>query len=311
MEVTLVVEDESYGSKRKNFYIELKIGTNRLYVVKNIRELMECIYRSGGTINFGKELQYTNTRYMFKDKDKKIIDIIKEVYDLNREVMNRIYTNHSVFLSGKKAFLSEAQLKNILAIKNSKSINLEYKGQLHKDVIVSLSGIPTSFYMFMKGDNLNIDMNGEIPQVICEDTGLYYLNSTLYLLSEKEKSDFAPLHKVFTKSENNTISFGRNNINDVANFLLPKLKSISPIVIKDESVKELIKEEPLITGFYLDKDRDRVTCDMKFNYGDESFYYNLENEKRNIKEINHDGLDESEAEVAETNIDNILIRDLH
>jgi SNF2 family DNA or RNA helicase len=310
MEVTLVVEDESYGSKRKNFYIELKIGTNRLYVVKNVRELMECIYRSGGTINFGKELQYTNTRYMFKDKDKKIIDIIKEIYDLNKEVMNRIYTNHSVFFSGKKAFLSEAQLKNILDIKNGKSINLEYKGQLHKDVIVSLSSIPTSFYMFMKGDNLNIDMNGEIPQVICEDTGLYYLNNTLYLLSEQEKSDFAPLHKAFTKSESNTISFGRNNINDVANFLIPKLKNISPIVIKDESVKELIKEKPLTTGFYLDKDRDRVTCDMKFNYGDESFYYNLENEKRDIKEINNDELDESEAEVAEANIDNILIRDL-
>jgi SNF2 family DNA or RNA helicase len=310
VEVTLVVEDESYGSKRKSFYIELKIGTGRLYVVKNIRELMECMYRSGGTISFGKELQYTNTRYMFKDKDKKIMDIIKEVYDLNLEVMNRIYTNRSVFFSGKRAFLSEGQLKSILDIMNGKCINLEYKGQLHKYITVSLSSIPTSFYMSMKGDNLNIDMNGEMAQVICEDTGLYYLNNTLYLLSEKEKNDFIPIHRAFTRSEDNTISFGSDSINDVANFLLPKLKSISPIVIKDESVKEIIKEEPLIMEFYLDKNKDRITCDVKFNYGEESFYYTLENEKKNKKEENQDDIEEREVGVSKTISKDVFIRDL-
>lgn len=310
MEVTLIVEEESYGSKRKSFYIELKIGTNRLYVVKNIRELMECMYRSGGTINFGKELQYTNTRYMFKDKDKKIINIIKEVYDLNLEVMNRVYTNRSIFFSGKRVFLSEGQLKNILDIKSGNSINLEYKGELHKGVTVSLGGIPTSFYMFIKGDKLNIDMNGEIPQAVCEDTGLYYLNNTLYLLSEKEKNDFSPLHKAFTKAKDKTISFKKDSINDVANFLLPKLKSISPIVIKDEKVKELIKEEPLITEFYLDKDGDKVTCDIKFNYGEESFYYGSENERRNLREVNQDGVENIKSGATKDKVDNILIRDL-
>ncbi|GAA0774087.1 SNF2 helicase associated domain-containing protein [Clostridium subterminale] len=310
MDVTLVVEDEHYGSKKKSFYLELKVGTSRLYVVKNIRELMECMYKSGGTINFGKELQYNNTKYMFKDKDQEIMNIIKEVYDLNLEVMNRVYTNRSVFFSGKRVFLSEGQLKNILTIKNRKVINLEYKGEYHKDTTVSLGCIPTSFYMFMKGDNLNIDMNGEVPQVICEDTGLYYLNNTLYLLSEKEKGDFIPLHRAFTKSENNTISFERSSINDVANFILPKLKSISPIVIKDESVKELIKEEPLITEFYLDKDKDTVTCDVKFNYGEESFYYNLKNEKKNIEEENQKSLNEIEAGISKDTSEDILIRDL-
>jgi len=108
------------------------------------------------------------------------------------------------------------------------------------------------------------------------------------------------------KSKNNTISFKKSSINDVANFLLPKLKSISPIVIKDESVKELIKEEPLVTEFYLDKDKDRVTCDVKFNYGEESFYYNLENESKNIKEENQQFSNEKEVGVSE----DIVIRDL-
>ena len=310
MDITLVVEDEHYGSKKKSFYLELKIGTSRLYVVKNIRELMECMYTSGGTINFGKELQYNNTKYMFKDKDQEIMNIIKEIYDLNLEVMNRVYTNRSIFFSGKRVFLSEGQLKNILAIKNGKTINLDYKGEHYKDITVSLGNMPTSFYMFMKGDNLNIDMNGEMSQAICENTGLYYLNNTLYLLSEKEKSDFIPLHRAFTKSKNNTISFKKSSINDVANFLLPKLKSISPIVIKDESVKKLIKEEPLVTEFYLDKDKDRVTCDVKFNYGEESFYYNLQNESKNIKDENQQLLNEKEVGVSEDISEDIVIRDL-
>ncbi|MEG1257011.1 DEAD/DEAH box helicase [Clostridium sp.] len=321
MDVTLIVGVEHYGQKSKNFYVELKVGTNRLYVVKNIREFIECIYKSGGTIHFGKELQYTNTRYRFKDEDKEILDIIKEIYDLNIEVMNRVYTNKAVFFSGKRVFLTEGQLRKLLTIKNGKTINIDYTGEVLKDVTVSRGNMPMSFYMFMNGENLSIDMNGDTPEGVCEDVGLYYLNDILYLLSEKQRDDFTPLYKAFSQGEENTISFRKQSISDVANFLIPKLNNITPLVMKDERVKEIIKEEPLVAMFYLDKDNDVTTCDVKFNYGEENFYYfnskdevssdNVENKSTyNTSEENSEGYINKKEATISPKIEDIIIRNL-
>ncbi len=283
MEVTLAIEDEYFSHKEKKLYMELKVGTSRLYVVKNIREFVECIYKSGGSIYFGKELEYTNLGYKFKEKDKEIMDIIKEIYDLNQEVMNRVYTNRSIFFNGKRVFFTEGQLKKLLSIKNGSTVNLEFGGEVKKNVSVSAGNMPISFYMFMNGENLNIDMNGDVPKCICEGMGLYYLNNTLYFLSEEQRTDFVPLYKAFSKKEDNTISFSKGSINDVANFLIPKLNNISTLVMKDEKVKEIIKEEPLKVAFYLDKENNGAICDVNFNYGEESFnYLGIGDEKANV-----------------------------
>ncbi len=271
LEVTLISGEESYGHRNNSFHMEMKIGTSRLYVVKNIRELMECMYKSGGTLNFGKGLQYVSSHYRFRKDDQEILDMVKEIYDLNLEVMNRVYTNRAVFFSGKRVFLTEGQMRKLLNIKNGKTINIDYEDEMLKDVEVVCGNMPMSFYMFMNGDNLSIDMNGDTPKAISDEAGLFLLNNKLYLLSEKEKEDFMPLYKAFKQTHDSTISFRKRDISDVANFLLPKLNNLSPLVMKDERVKEIIKDEPLKAEFYLDKDKDGASCEIKFNYGDRSF----------------------------------------
>lgn len=273
LEVTIIVDEEGYGSHGSSYYMELKVGTSRLYVVKNIKEFIECMYKSGGTLNFGKELQYVNSRYKFKREDKKILDIVKEIYDLNLEVMNRVYTNRTVFFSGKRVFLTEGQLRKILHIKNGSTINIDYSEDLVKEAQVVCGKMPMSFYMFMNGDNLSIDMNGDNPKAISKEEGIFLLNHKLYVLEDKEKEDFMPLYDTFKKAQDNTISFKKKDISDVANYLLPKLNKLSPLVMKDEKVKEIIKEEPLQVEFYLDKEREGVSCEIKFIYGEETFNY--------------------------------------
>ncbi|MEG2411458.1 MAG: DEAD/DEAH box helicase [Clostridium sp.] len=316
MDLALIVGVEHYGQKTKSFHLEIKVGTSRLYVVKNIREFIECIYKGGGTISFGKELQYTNNRYKFREEDKEILEIVKEVYDLNLEVMNRTYTSRSVFFSGKRVFLTEGQLKKLFNIKNGKTINLDYTGEVVKNVTISKGNMPMSFYMFMNGENLSIDMNGDTPKGVCEEVGLYYLNNVLYLLSEKQREDFNPLYKAFSKGQESTISFRKQSISDVANFLLPKLKNLTPIVMKDEKIKEIIKEETLETAFYLDKDNNRTICDVKFNYGDESFYYFKSKESAESKStentkslLDGNSTDKKEIQIGDKD-NNIIIRDL-
>ncbi|MEG2936409.1 MAG: hypothetical protein RR844_07950, partial [Clostridium sp.] len=125
LEVTLIIDEAGHSHKTNTYHMELKVGTSRYYVVKNIREFIECMFKNGGTLNFGKELQYVSSKYTFRKDDLEILNLVKEIYDLNLEVMSKIYTNKAVFFSGKRVFLTEGQLRKILTIKNGKTINID------------------------------------------------------------------------------------------------------------------------------------------------------------------------------------------
>lgn len=308
LEVTLIIDEVGHSNKTNTYHLEFKVGTSRYYVVKNIKEFIECMYKSGGTLNFGKELQYVSSNYTFRKDDLEILNLVKEIYDLNLEVMNKVYTNKAVFFSGKRVFLTEGQLRKILTIKNGKTINVDYVDETLKDVEVVCGNMPMSFYMFMNGDNLSIDMNGDTPKAIAEEAGLFYLNNKIYMLSDKEKEDFLPLYKAFKKTHDSTISFKKKDISDVANYLLPKLNKLSPLVMKDEKVKEIIKDEPLRAEFYLDKNREGISCEVKFTYGDKVFEHSPGEETGKFKDESYNkyrnnlGDDETAVDVVIRNI---------
>lgn len=286
LEITLVVEEEKYGDKKKNYYLEFKIGNTKTYVVKNIKELIENIYITGGTITYGKELEFNYASCTFRSKEKELLDMIKDIYDLSQEVANKLYTNRAMFFTGKRVLLTLGHLKRIFNIMAGEKITLSYQGRIYKEVEISKGKLPISFYMFLKGEKLNVDLNGEIPQAISEEGGLFFINNSLYILSEKEKNDFLPLYKFFSKKQNKSISFKEEEISDVANYLLPKLEEISPVVIKAEEVREIIKEQPLTAKFYLDYDKkeEKVLCEVKFLYGSEEEQSEEKKVIRNLKE---------------------------
>lgn len=287
LEKNLVVEEYGFSHKTYKFYLELKVGSSRLYVVKNMRELLECIYKTGGTIYFGKELEYNNARYDFNNKDKELLNLLFDLYELNLQVNLSLYTNKSVFFTGKRVLLTEGNFKKFFSIMNNEKINFTYKGDIYENVVLKNSNLPLSFYVFLNEEKLNIDMNCEIPTPIVDDVGLYYLKNQLYLLSEKEQEDFAPLHKIFSNKSGRTISFKKEAIGDVANYLIPKLERLSSLVIKDDNIDRLIKKDPLVAKIYLDYDSNKecILCKVIYTYGDIEINENTkENIVRNFEE---------------------------
>lgn len=64
----------SFHGKKEQFSIEMKVGEQRLYVVKNIRELLDAILNRG-ELKFGKHFTYDPVDHVFLREDLEIIQI--------------------------------------------------------------------------------------------------------------------------------------------------------------------------------------------------------------------------------------------
>ncbi len=275
LDITLVVEKNYYNSKENHYYLEFKVGSNRLYVIKNIREFIEGVFIRSNTLYFGKELEFNRNLYKFRNDDYEILKQVKDIYDMNAQVNENLYRK-SLFLSGKRAVLTENQLLRFLKEKQGSHINLEIHGENHKNIAIVVGDLPISFYMYLDKDSINIELNEAIPKDISKEGGVYLFENKIYLLSQDEKKAFKPIYDLMVKKGKGTMKFNVENISQVANYILPEIRTLTPIIIKDDNIKRMLQEEPLKTSFYLDKKGDFILCDIKFTYGEESFSYNSE-----------------------------------
>lgn len=298
-DTTLIIEESGFSSKTYKYYLEFKIGDSRMYVVKNIRDLIECIFKSGGTIRYGKELEYNNAFYEFKDIDKKVLNLLRDLYEFNLQVMDTLYTNKSVFFSGKRAVLTEGFFKRFFKLMEGNDVNFIFKGEDYGSVTLKNGCLPISFYMFADDEKLNLDVNGKMPVAISQKAGLYFIDNTLYLLPEDQTEDFIHIYNTFHGKDKRTISFNKSEAGDVANYIMPKLKKFTPLIIKDDVVSDLMEEKPLSVRFYLDynSDKNEINCNIRYVYGDQeldgngqcSFLRDFKGEGQIVKQVRDAG----------------------
>ena len=77
LEVTLGIERSSNGL---SFYIELRIGEEKLYVIKNMKDFIRDV-KTHKTIEFGKNFTFKPYIHIFSPTDRAIIDLTLNHYD--------------------------------------------------------------------------------------------------------------------------------------------------------------------------------------------------------------------------------------
>ncbi|WP_243170778.1 DEAD/DEAH box helicase [Clostridium algidicarnis] len=267
MEALIEINDDFY----KPYALELKVGLERLYVVKNLKEFIESVFLNEQSIYFGKGFEfYPKTQY-FSKEDYEVLLLIKEIYDNNNHVNANMYVNKSIFFSGKRAYLTESQLIRFLRLKSGLKINAILKGKDYKNINVFTKDIPLNFNISMTDDVLSLKLNEGIPESVDRKNKIYMYKEDLYLPSKDQIKSLMPIYKTMKKQGSNNINFKKSEISEVATYIIPKLRLISESIIADESLESIIKEETLEISFYLDKDKEYVSCDVVFKYGDTSF----------------------------------------
>ncbi|MCJ7690952.1 MAG: SNF2 helicase associated domain-containing protein, partial [Clostridiaceae bacterium] len=260
---------DSNNDNRKAF-VELKIGEDKLYVVKNIKQFFACYNTGSEIIEFGKKFTYNPYVHLFKEEDLNIIELFKEASELEAVAQAaEIYVRRSVkFLSGKKAYFTESMVKRLFKCLNNRSITAVIKDQVFTNVLISHDAIPLEFEINRKSNKFILRQKDQMPIALCNEGEFFFYEGKIYEPPSGQRYSYLPFYNRFKEDDNNFIEFYEEEKDDVASFLLPTLKKISDRVTIDTSVESEFYVETLKPTVFFEKIAENIEVKIVFKYGD-------------------------------------------
>lgn len=265
------------------YSIQLKIGIEKLYIVKSITSFIESI-KTSLPLEIGRDFTFDPSIHTFKKSDSSLIQVLLELHDRYEDFVfepkNKIESN---FLKGKKAILSEYQVKKILRSFKNRTFYLNVNGSTYTFSNISQEQLPFTFFIELNNNIVKIKQEETLPIPIIRDFSYFIYESNLYKTTSKQKNIYKLIFNELIK--NKEIYLKTSQLDLLGNCIIPAFKAINANLILNEAVKKFLNIEPLICTVYLDKIEDSITCRVIFKYGStiiNPFSYNQNTSKGKI-----------------------------
>jgi len=285
MEVSLLLEQPRPGEKPR-MKIGLRMGEERLYVVRSIPQLMESI-ESGEPIDYGKGFTFHPEWMQFSPVDKRIIAILRAMCQAQKETGATIKTPDQRVMS-----LPEPFAEAILAELMHTPFRLTVDGKTAVVKRVRQARIPLQFRVASELRGLTISaMFPKDFRPLTSSCSYAIAGGSVVHVDEDQRS---VLRVLWSEQYAGRCRFDYpvREADRVIGELVPFLKLTGVVEISENLQKQLIRL-PLVARVYLDRAGKDVVARAQFRYGD--------------KEI--DPFDETPAPEAIRRGDKLLLRD--
>ena len=243
---------------REGIRIGLKIGEDRLYVVRHIPRFLEC-RESGEALPFGKGFEYKPQWMRFSEKENALLDILAECCE----------TSGSRGLSGMEArvmLLPPRAAVRVLEALAGLPFTLQAQGQQIQLQGIKARKLALSFHL--SGTPQKLNMTAELPASLIpltKDYRFLLADSECLELPPEQRALISAVHR-FASGRETAVSFSPQDTQRVTSELLPFLLREAAVTI-DPSLESHFLHLPLKAGVYLDKDGTDVTAKVSFAYG--------------------------------------------
>lgn len=205
--------------------LDLKVGQDRTYVVKNIGDFLQAI-KQHTSYFFTKNFSFDPNEHYFDERDIAIfnelmkINEIAKMYDTDSFYWNKSYAEEKVLIippSLAESMLADLMGQNTICIHD----DIKYSGLQFKK-----GTLPFSF-VFRKNDN------GDMYQLVMEELQqasylesyqLLFLNGVFYRPSDAVWEQLTPLIHFHNVTENEVVQFSESQLSEVMSYVLPSLQ---------------------------------------------------------------------------------------
>lgn len=248
-----------------NSSLELKVGLDKTYVVKNMKQFLQAIERVH-ELEFGKGFSFKPLEQQFSSEDKKLIEFLLEINEVDYIIDNGEGRSTSL-ISGKRVYFIERQLSRFFSLIKDREINGTIQGEQYNNIRVLYEDMPLDFEMSRSKEEIILKHGEEVPRPLSGNGKFFFYKGNIYVPSNEQLRMYVPLYNIFMSERSRRIQFDLGDGHRVASYLIPGLRSISESFKLDSTMQESFYEEPLVTKIYLDKDNQGISADVKFCYG--------------------------------------------
>ncbi len=258
--------------------LSFRFGTEKLYVLKNLTEFVECVEEKG-TMTLGKKTEINFAAVSFTEKSKQYYDFIRsnvneELYRFENVRNSSRYYTDDLRIKGNMD-LYGGRLDNFFEIAKNTEIPYTDKQQSvfvkstlrfrEKDPEIALDIFP---YTDTENIFQGIGVQGNLPETIKGEKYQYYLeDSYLNKISPEGAQELQPLLEIGGYDK---VSFmvGRKNLSEFYYTILPRLRECANIHEENTELIEAYLPPEVAFVFYLDAERGNITCAVKATYGE-------------------------------------------
>lgn len=246
-------------------FLSLKIGVDRLYVVKNFQEFIRAL-RSGETINYGKKFSMAHNLANFEEQSQPLARFVRTYYDDLQSPYTGGYRYG--FHEPRYACLTPYLLDEFMKLYQDRTLNL---GVERSDIScrVVFENPRLRLHLDRQGKGYFLRMTASFSMLWgCGRIYLAFPRDEVIYACDPAFSDAAEdLLEMLRRSGEQRLFFSKADMPAVVSTLLPALEPFIQIVSED--VSEFLPP-PLESRLYLDMPApDAVTARLEFHYGKE------------------------------------------
>ena len=243
---------------REGLRIGLKIGEDRLYVVRHIPHFLEC-RESGEPLPFGKGFEYRPQWMRFDEKQSRLLDILAECCEAPAA---RTLTG----TDARVMPLPPRTAARVLEALRDMPFFLHAAGEQYEISGIESRPLPLNFHL--SGTPQKLNMTAEIPELLLPLTRDFHfvLADGECLEAPLEQRELLMVLHQYASGAKTQFPFPAQDTRKVMSELLPFLLRVGTVTI-DPALKSRFLRLPLSARVYLDKDGPDVTARVSFVYG--------------------------------------------
>ncbi|TPG88634.1 helicase SNF [Brevibacillus laterosporus] len=259
-----------YGYGKYMFGIELKVGSKRLYIVKNIREFLDRIDRGEGFV-FSKHFAYDPELHSFQKENDEVLRQLIQIY--HNEKMYRDTWNNSVYANSKSGdrmlLIPPFTWEPLLSLLTKAPVVKHEQGdRTFNGVHISDEPLPLHFeFDQAQSEGYQLDIQGLEKITVMESYEVVLSEGKLLKLQQEHCKRLIELKKMLETSHKNQVQIPTEQMEPFMEKVIPGLIKLGSVHMA-QSVSERIVQTPLRARLYLDRVRDRLLAGLEFQYGD-------------------------------------------
>ena len=267
--------------KKNKLFLAFKIGTGKMFVVKNLREFSKNV-REGATVQYGSSTELSHKTENFTEESRKWIQYIDRAVSEEEHLLERAEES-GMYIPGKMNIGSDLdlfgwRLDRLYELLGKNQIEYEDRDGTKKTKIM-LHCTETDPRVTMRVEECSqgkkefhgVSVRGKLPVLFhglrC---GYFVQENCLCRTTEDFMEKIKPLEQL---SRNGSFHFqmGRNALAGFYYNVLPKLREIADITeTNPEKFRQYLAPQVHFV-FYLDAPEDNVTCQLHARYGSREY----------------------------------------
>jgi len=265
-----------YTTYNKTLKLELKIGNKNMYVLKNLPEFYDKMINEEYH-QYGAKLAFKHTKEAFEESSLKLLDYVLKYAEIIKYAneTSKAYAYYGTSLSDRYITISNTGIDELFDILKGNSIVWQRDGR-EKILYLSENKPDIKFNVEEEKNNEykiypNIDIY-EYETIQGKEFTYILIDNTLYKCSKRFRDNELKLLQIFRANFQTEINFSKKDLPELFSLVFPKVKKSMEIdKLNQEEIEKYIPQE-LYVKVYLDYDnKNYITADIKFVYGDIEF----------------------------------------